>query len=74
MEIIDIFPGLNFCCCNVGYFLDNIKVRSFKLCMIVTLLGVFVAVLGLMTLILFQDHRGVRNIIYKLCIMDFCPL
>ena len=47
---------------NVGFLLDTIEARPFKLCMIITLLGVYIIILGLMTLTLFQDHRFVRDI------------
>ena len=48
--------------------------RSFKLCMVTTLLGVYIDILGLMTLALFQGHRYVRNIYGRLCFLDSCPL
>ena len=47
---------------NIGFFLDIIKARSFKLCMIITLLRVYNFTVGLMTLILCQDHRCVSNV------------
>ena len=48
------------------FFLDTVKARSFWLCMIITLLGVYIFTVGLTTLTLFQDHRHVRNINCKL--------
>ena len=35
--MIDIFPDL-----NIGFFSGSIKARAFKLCMIMTLLGVLI--------------------------------
>ena len=68
--MIDIFPHLkkhnkklNGC-----FFLDTIKVRSFKLCMIINFIGLYIFALGLMTLTLFQGHRYVK---YKLQIACF---
>ena len=45
-----------------------------KLCMIWTLLRIYIFILGLMTLTLFQGHRCVRNINCKLCFLDTCLL
>ena len=61
---------------NFGFFLDNINVRSFKLCMIITLLGAYIVILGLMTLslILFHCERCVRNINCALHVLDLCLL
>ena len=62
---------------NVGFFSDTIKTRSFKLCMIKTFLGVYIVILGLMILTLFQliqDHKCVRNINCNLSVSDSCPL
>ena len=44
------------------FFLDTVYVRSFKLCMITTILGVYIFIVGLMTFTLFQGHGYVRNI------------
>ena len=52
--------------CNIGFFLDTIKTISFKLFMIMTLIGSYIVILGLMTLTLFQGHWCVRNINCKL--------
>ena len=41
--------------------------------MVITLLGVYIVILGLMTLTLFQGDRCVRNINFKLRVFD-CPL
>ena len=60
--------------CNVGFFLDTIKASSFTLCIIITLLEVYIVFLGLMPLFLFQGHRCVRNINGKLPVLDSCPL
>ena len=57
---------------NVGFFSDTVKASSFKLCMIVTLLRVYVVIVGLMTLILFEGHRCVKNINCKLHVLDGC--
>ena len=59
---------------NVGFFMDTVEARSFKLCMIITLLGVYIIMIGLMTLTLFQGNRRVRNKNCKLCVLDSCPL
>ena len=42
--------------------------------MIITLLGVYIVIVGLMTWTLFQDHRCVRNINFKVlfCIIVCC--
>ena len=40
----------------------------------IALLGVYIAVLVLMTLTLPQGHRCVRNINCKLRVLDSCPL
>ena len=56
---------------NVGFFPDTIKARSFNLCMVITLLGVYIVILGLMILTLFQDHSCTRNINCKLEVLDF---
>ena len=42
--------------------------------MIMTLLRVYIAIVGLMTLTLFQGHMCVKNINCKLHILDSCPL
>ena len=61
---------------NFGFFWDIIEVRSFKLCMVMTLLGIYVVNLHLMTLTLFQGHRCVRNVTCKLWfwILVLCSL
>ena len=46
--------------------------RSFKLYMIITLLRAYIIVVGLMSLILFQGHKYVRNMNCKLCFLDSC--
>ena len=51
-----------------------VKERSFKLRMIITLLGVYIVILDLITLTLFQGQRCVRNITCKLHVLDCCPL
>ena len=57
---------------KVAVFLDTFKARSLKLCLIITLLGVCIFTEGLMTLTVFQDHRCVRKLNYKLCLLDAC--
>ena len=59
---------------HVGFFSDTIKARNFNLCMSITLVGVYIVILGLMALALFQGHRFVRNINCKLHFFDSCPL
>ena len=54
-EIIDIFPCLN------KSISDTFKAKSFKCCMILTLLGVCIFIVGLITFTFFQGHRSVRN-------------
>ena len=48
-EIIDIFPLLKKTS-KVGFILDTINARTFKLCMIIILLEVYILSVGLMTL------------------------
>ena len=71
-EIIDIFLKLkNF---NVGFFSDIIKARYFKLCIIMSFPEVYIFILYLMILALFQDYRCVKNINCKLPVLDSSPL
>ena len=49
------------------------KTRSFQICMIITLLGVYLVIGGFMTLTLSEGHRCVRNINCKLRLLDSCP-
>ena len=51
---------------NVGFFLDTIKARAFKLFMIITFLGVHIVILSLITLTLFITFHGVHIIILSL--------
>ena len=44
---------------SVGFFSDITTARSFKLCMFITSLGVYIVMVGLVTLDLFQGHRCV---------------
>ena len=44
-EIIDIFPLLKTNI-NVTFFSDTVKARSFKLCFTITLLGVYIFIVG----------------------------
>ena len=60
-EIVDIFPRLKITF-SFGFFSDTINASSFKLCMVITLDGVYIVILDFMTLTLFQGHRCVRNI------------
>ena len=57
---------------HVGFFSDTIKRRSFKLCIIITLFGDYVVILGLMTLTLVHGHRYVGYINSKLHVWDSC--
>ena len=57
---------------NVAFFLDTIEVRCFKLCIIITLLEIYISNVCLMTLTLFQGHRYVRNIMNRFCFLDSC--
>ena len=52
---MDRFPHFkkNF---NIGYFSDTIKAISFKFCMLIILLEIYIAIVGLVTLILVQGH------------------
>ena len=45
----------------------------FKLCIIITFLGVYIFIVGLITLTLFQGHVCVRNINCKLLVLDSSP-
>ena len=58
----------------IRFFSDIIKARFFKLCLIITLLGVYIVIVGLMTLTLFQGHWCVTNINCKFRVLDSCPL
>ena len=49
---------------NVASFPGTVKAIPFKLCMIITLLGVYIFMAGLMTLALFQGYKCVRNITF----------
>ena len=74
-DAVDIFPHFekkNHL--NLAFSSDTIKARSFKLCMIIALLWVYIFIEGLMTLALFQGHRCVRNINSKLHVWDSCPV
>ena len=57
---------------TVFFFSDTIKTSSFKLCMIINLLGVYIVIMGLMTLALF--HRYAKNVNCELPVLDSCPL
>ena len=59
---------------GVGFFSDTIKARSFKLCLITTLLGVYIVILSLLTFSLFQSHCCVRNINCRFCVCVLCSL
>ena len=64
---------------NVGFSLDTIEARFFKLCMIIVLPEVYIVILGLMSLTLFQGHRFVTNVnckfLFCLClILVLCGL
>ena len=63
---------------NVAFFTDTVKARSFKLCVIITLLRVYIFMAALMTLTLFEGHSCVRYINCKVCFsdcwLDSCPL
>ena len=48
--------------------------RDHKSKMIITLLGVYIVIRGLMTLTLFQGHNCVRNVNLMLSVLDSCPL
>ena len=42
--------------------------------MIVYLIGVYIAIVGLITLTVFQGHKCVRNINCRWHVFDCCPL
>ena len=50
----------------VGFFMDAVQGRFFKLCIIITLLGIYRFISGLMILTVFEGHRCVRIINGKL--------
>ena len=58
----------------LAFFSATIKARLLKHGMIMTLLMVYIVILGLMTWTLFQGHRCVRNINCKLHVLDSCPV
>ena len=72
-EIIDIISSFEKII-NVSFFSDTIERRSFILCMIITFLGFYIVIQGLMTLTLFQGYRFVRNRNCKLLVLGCCPL
>ena len=57
---------------DIGIFSDTKSVTSFELCMIITLLRVYIFNVDLITLTFPQGHRFVRNINCKLCFLDSC--
>ena len=57
---------------DVVFSSDSVKEKSVKLCMIITLLWVYIFMAGLFTLSLFVGHKSLRNINYKLCFLDSC--
>ena len=59
---------------NIGFFSNTMKARYFKFCMIVTLLEVYIAIIGLITVTLFEGHRCFRNINCELRVLYSCPL
>ena len=59
-EITDQFPLLKKTV-KIGLFSDTIKTSSFKVCIIITLHWVYIVILSLMTLSLFQGHRCVEK-------------
>ena len=68
-EMIDVFPRLKK---KKGcLFSDSFKTTSFKLCMVITLFGVYIVTVGLMTLALFQGHGCVSRQQCKLQIVLF---
>ena len=46
---------------HVAFSSDTVEARSLKLCMIMTLLGDYIFIVGLMTLTLFQGHVCEKN-------------
>ena len=70
---LHIFKGNNWCVSlvdtnfHVCFFTDTVQERFFKLCAIITLLGVYQFMPDLMILTLFQGHRCVRIINCKMC-------
>ena len=81
-EITDIFPILNKSLTMplfifFIFFVRDCWAGSFKLCMIMTLIEVYIFMVGLMTSTFLHGHRCVRIINCKLCILDscldFCP-
>ena len=55
---------------NVACFSDIVKARYFKICTTITMLGVYIFIVALMTLTLFQGYRFVRIMNCKLCLLD----
>ena len=68
----DNLPIFSFEKINVGFFLGTSEAKSFKICLIRTLLGVYFIV-DLLILTLLQGHRYVRNINCKLRVLYSCP-
>ena len=57
---------------RTAFFSGTLQARSFKHSMIIKLLGVYVFIVGLVILTLFQGHRCVRNMECKLCVLGSC--
>ena len=53
---------------STGLFSDIITARSFKLCMIMTLLGVFIIILGLMTFNFALECESSENLLFLLLV------
>ena len=58
----------------MGFFLDTIKAKSFKLYIIISLLWIYIVSVGLMALTLFSGHRCVRNINCQQRVLGSDPL
>ena len=55
-----------------GLFLDAVEARSFKLCRIITLFGVYQFIPGLMTLTLFSRSQVCQNHNLQIVFLKWC--
>ena len=51
-----------------SFFSDTIKTRSFKMCMVITMLGIYIVTLGLMTVTLFKFTAVSEKILIANCV------
>ena len=69
---LTFFPCLKKNVTLLLFFSHTGKTKFFKISMVITLLRVYIFIVDLMTLILFQSLGYVRNINCKLCFLESC--